>query len=272
MSRSWTERVEIALAPQKIALLRRHRLTGKVLHSTTLDCEPSDDTAAPWQGALAALLRAVNEPRWQHAPADVVLSNHFVRYAIVASAAGVTSATEEAALVAHRFNSIFGNIAQTWAIRTSPAGADQLIAAAIDQTLLSSLDDLMQIADLNLISTEPLLMTAFNRLRQRMHGEPFWYVMIEPGKACLAGLSGQAWRVIEAQRIGDDVTSELPRLIEQAALTHDKGIDSKVVLVDAPHLRRLDLISRGPWQMIDAKTLQRGSGPNALSTMTLALN
>lgn len=270
MSRSWTETVEIALTPQRVALLRRQRFGGKILQSKTLGCGAADETAPPWQPALTALQRALADPIWQRARASVVLSNHFVRYALVAGAPGVSSAAEEAALVMHRFTTIFGAVAQTWAIRASSAGGDQLVAAAVDQALLDGLADAAQAADLKLVSTQPLLMAAFNRLRDRMRREPFWYVVLEPGKTCLAGFDGGDWRLLEAHRGANDPALDLSRLIEQAVLTNDKSIRSNRVLVDAPHLQRLDPAKTGAWQFVDSKTLQRGPD-RPLHAMTLAL-
>lgn len=271
MSRSLTETVEIALAPRRIAVVRRRRLGRKILQSKVLDCAPEAETAPLWQPALAALRRALADPIWQHARASVVLSNHFVRYALVARTPGVGSAAEEAALVMHRFITIFGAVAQTWSIRTSLAGDDQLVAAAVDQALLDGLADAAQAADLKLVSEQPLLMAAFNRLRDRLRGEPFWYVVAEPGKTCLAGFANGAWRLLEAYRGGADPTSDWSRLIEQAVLTNDNSIKSNIVLVDAPHLQRLEFEKPGAWQFVDAKTLQRGSD-DRLDAMALALS
>lgn len=271
MSRSWTETVDIALAPQRIALLRRQRFGRKILQSKVLDFGAENETAPLWQPALVALQRALADAIWQHARASVVLSNHFVRYALVAGAPGVSSAAEEAALVMHRFTTIFGAVAQTWAIRTSPAGGDQLVAAAVDQALLDGLADAAQVADLKLVSTQPLLMAAFNRLRDGMRREPFWYVVLEPGKTCLAGFDGGDWRLLEAHRGASDPAVDLSRLIEQAVLTNDKSIKSNRVLVDAPHLQRLQLAKAGTWQFVDGKTLQRGSN-DRLYAMSLALS
>lgn len=271
MSRSWIETVEIALAPQRVALLRRQRLGGKILQSKVLDCGAEDETTPLWQPALAALQRALADPIWQHARASVVLSNHFVRYALITGAPGVSSAAEEAALVMHRFTTIFGAVAQTWAIRTSAAGGDQLVAAAVDQALLDGLTDAARTADLKLVSTQPLLMAAFNRLKDRMRREPFWYVVLEPGKTCLAGFDGGDWRLLEAHRGSGDPAPDLSRLIEQAVLTNDRSINSDMVLVDAPHLKRLELVKAGKWQFVDGKTLQRGSD-DRLYAMTLALS
>lgn len=263
--------VEIALTPERIALLRRQRLSGKVLQSKVVSCISEDANAPLWQPALAALQRTLAEPIWQRARVNVIISNHFVRYALAAGARGVSSAAEEAALVMHRFTVIFGPVAQGWTIRTSPAGADRLVAAAIDQAMLDGISELARVADLKLMSLQPLLMAAFNRLRGRLPREPFWYVMLEPGRTCLAGFDGGDWRLLEAHRGGSDPAADLPRLIEQTALTNDNSIDSRTVLIDAPHLKRVEVGKTGSWQLVDGRTLQRGSD-SSLHVMNLALN
>lgn len=271
MSRLWIDRLEIALAPQRIALVRRRRFTDKVIESKTLPCI-SSDPAKPWDGSLEALRRAVADPIWQRAGAQVVLSNHFVRYAVVTRPAGVRAAAEQVALVKHRFNAIFGTMAQNWAIRTSQNGTDSVLAAAVDQSLIDGLRETLRVGGVRITSMQPLLMAAFNRLRGRIGQQALWYVLVEPGKVCIAGVRDGVWLVTDTQRCGSNVVAELPRMIEQTALSHDVGLDSKKVIIDAPYLAAFTLPRRRRWQFVDAKTLQRRRERSPVSVMKMALS
>lgn len=270
MSRLWNDRIEIAVAPQRIALVRRRKFTDKIVESQTLPYLPGEP-ATPWRGALDTLRRALTEPLWQNAGAQVVLSNHFIRYAIVTRPTAVRAAAEQVALVRHRFNTIFGNVAENWAIRTSQNGHDSVLAAAVDQPLIDGLRESLRPAGVRITSMQPLLMAAFNRLRNCIADQALWYVLLEPGKVCIAGIRDGAWLVIDTQRCDDNVVDELPRMIEQAALSHDVGLDSKKVIVDAPHLSTFAFPRRHRWQFIDAQALQRRRERSPLPVMRLAL-
>lgn len=270
MSRLWNDRIEIALAPQRIALVRRRRFTDKLIESRTLPCLPGEP-ATPWQGALEVLRRAVAEPLWQQAGAQVVLSNHFIRYAVVARPPAVRAAAEQVALVKHRFNATFGAIAQNWVIRTSQNGRESVLAAAVDQALIDGLRETLRVGGVRITSMQPLLMAAFNRLRNHIGQQALWYVLLEPGKVCIAGVRDGIWLATDTQRCGGNVIAELPRMIEQTALSHDVDLDSKKVIVDAPHLANLTLPRRRRWQFIDAKTLQRRRERSPVSVMKMAL-
>ena len=83
MSRLWRDRLLVSLAPSSVALVRvAGRLRPRIIAKQVLDCDPAFG-AEPWQGAVAALAAAAERLRAERVDATVVLSNHFVRYAIV---------------------------------------------------------------------------------------------------------------------------------------------------------------------------------------------
>src|SRR5687768_14967277 len=82
----WPDQVEIFFAPQRVELTRRSRREPRSVHS--FDCSPAQE-GAPWKPALQTLTDALAKLEWgkARAHAQVRLSNHFMRYALVRTAA-----------------------------------------------------------------------------------------------------------------------------------------------------------------------------------------
>lgn len=269
MSPLWTERLEIALTPRRIAIARHQRMTDRVLASRTFTC-PELDEGPVWQAALDTLAQALHERAWQRAGAQLVLSNHFVRYQVLPRPRAVRAPAELGAYVKHRLAATFGEVAHTWAVRTSRNGNDSILVAAVDQALVDQLRDTLRAAEVRITSIQPFLMAAFNRVRNRFGRDALWYVLIEPGKSCLAAIRDGKWVEIETRR-GDESLSALPVLLEQTAAGNDIVMGIKRVVIDAPNLQHATMPQREGWTFIDARSLQRRRERAPFSTMKLAL-
>lgn len=140
MSLSWRERLLISLAPGELSWLRlagvfKPKLIGKGI----VPVEPGYG-ARSWDGAIATL--RAETARWsrERLSVRVVLSNHFVRYALVPPSREVSGHAEELALARFHFNKVHGDSSRGWDIRLSPgrSGAPR-VACAVDSTLLEAL-------------------------------------------------------------------------------------------------------------------------------------
>lgn len=269
MSPLWTERLEIALTPRRIALARHQRMTDRILASQTFTCHETGE-GPNWQGALETLKQALRERPWQRAGSQIVLSNHFVRYSVLPRPRAVRAPAELVAYVKHRLAGTYGEIAHTWAVRTSRNGNDSILVAAVDQALVDQLRDALRTAEVRITSIQPFLMAAFNRVRNRFGREALWYVLVEPGKSCIAAICDGNWLEIETRR-GDESLAALPSVLEQAALSNDNVMELRRVVIDVPTLPHATMPQRSGWQFIDAKTLQRRRERAPFSTMKLAL-
>ena len=117
----------------------------------------------------------------------VVLSNHFVRYAIVPRQDTATR-DEELALARFHFAKIHGERAKAWEVRLSGN-----LACAIDTALLSDLKQCFAGTKARLVSVQPYLMWAYNQARRRIAREGAWLVLPEQGRVCLARLAARGW-------------------------------------------------------------------------------
>ncbi len=199
MSLSWRERLLVSLAPGEVSWLRlaglfRPKLIGKGIVAV----EPGYGSR-PWDGAIAAL--RAETARWSRdrLAVRVVLSNHFVRYALVPPSSDVSGHDEEVALARFHFSKIHGDSSRHWDVRLSPgrAGTPRL-ACATDGALLDALRQSFP-ADKRpqLASVQPLLMAVYNANGRAIPGAGAWIVTAEPDRACVALLKGGAWHAVQ---------------------------------------------------------------------------
>jgi hypothetical protein len=178
------------LAPREVRVARRRGLLrGTAVESRVLPCNP-DFGAQPWDGAVAALKDCDAALR-----ASVVLSNHFVRYAVVPWSDALDSEVEEEAYVRHHFARIHGERAAAWATRWTDSG-DTRLASAIDRALLDALKQALP----RLASVQPYLMTAINRCRKAIPRNGAWLALVEDERACIALHAGGGWRSVQNAR------------------------------------------------------------------------
>ncbi len=199
MSLSWRERLLVSLAPGDVSWLRlagpfRPKLIGKGIVAVE-----SGYGTRPWDGAIAAL--RAETARWSRDRLSVriVLSNHFVRYALVPPSNDVSGHDEELALARFHFNKIHGESSRHWDVRLSPgrAGAPRL-ACATDSALLDALRQSFPAGGRpQLASVQPLLMSVYNSGGSAMPGTGAWIVMAEPERACVALLKGGQWHAVQ---------------------------------------------------------------------------
>jgi hypothetical protein len=211
------ERLLVRLAPAEIAV-----------GSKRYPCDPAYG-AEPWHGALEAL-KGITFAR---ARVTVVLSNHFVRYALVPWSAALSSAAEEEVYVRHHFAKIHGERAKSWAVRATEAPPDApRLASAIDSSLVASLKKAFEGKKAKLISIQPALMRRFNEARNAVPASGAWLVIAEPERACIALHGGKQWRAVQntkgewraaLERERHRVEGEVPRLVLLAGAAAPAG-------------------------------------------------
>jgi hypothetical protein len=146
-------------------------------------------SAEPWRGALEALQQ--ESSLWKkRVDLTVVLSNRFVRYALLPAQADGATPEEELALARFQFAKIHGERAKGWEVRVSEG-----LACAIDAALLEGLRKAIP-PRVRLSSVQPYLMAAYNRARGRVPREGAWLFLAERDWGCLARLAPQGWGAV----------------------------------------------------------------------------
>jgi hypothetical protein len=242
----WRDQVRIALSPGRVVLVRVSRgLQPAISAQRIVPCALS--TEAPmWHAPLAALAEALREPAWQRADAVVVLSNHFVRYALVPWEEKLLTEAEQVAFARYSFVRVYGETAEGWAVRQSGMAADSAqVAGAVDQELLDALRATVKPAGLRLTSIQPYLMHAYNRWQALLHHGAGWFAVGEPGRLCLALLEPTRWLALNSYRIGEDWPQALVQWLDRERHRVDATEVPSEVYLYAPDLPEASLESGG---------------------------
>lgn len=235
MSRLWPDRLLLSLAPGAVALARVSRgPRPRLLDQQRIECDPACG-AEPWQGAIAALEAAVAPLRRERLRVTAVLSNHFVRYAVVPYDAAAATPEEESALARFQFRKIHGERSDRWEIRvgTAPRGAPRL-ASAVDGALIEALrGQFPRQGTVRLVSAQPWLMSVFN-LWSRRAAHDAWLLLVEPGRACCARFEARGgFRAVQSVRGEFRSAEDWAALMEREALRAGVGAAADAVVMRA---------------------------------------
>jgi hypothetical protein len=248
----WRDRLLVSLAPTAVSWVRLHgRFKTRAVDKGSIDTDPAYGRE-PWAGAIAAL--RVQAAAWQRERLDVtvVLSNHFVRYALLeASVRGVTR-DEELALARFHFTRLHGERAAAWDVRVATTDRrSPRVASAIDRPLVEALKSAFAPDGRpKLKSIQPYLVCAFNRWRGSIGKHGAWLVLVEPGRVCLAMLSGRAWSVLQSVRSPADTPPDWLALVEREKQRAPVQPVPPTVLARTAIRAEREPQSRGAWNVI----------------------
>ena len=202
MSLSWLRRkhLRIGLGAKRVM----------VSGSKAIELANSDD----WRAGVAALPEILKNHKAREA--SVVLADQFVRYALLPWNESVKTREQWLAIAKHRFSALHGAAAANWDVKvteTSPMGAR--LACAVDRDLIAEIAVKFVGAGVNLVSVQPFLVAAFNRIRQQVGNGSCWIVVEEPGRLTLALLQRGAWVAIRSRRSDARWHELLPELLER---------------------------------------------------------
>lgn len=214
MSPLFPERLLVRLAPAEIAV-----------GASRYPCDPAYGSE-PWHGALEALKGI----KFARARVTVVLSNHFVRYALVPWSSALATRAEEEAYLRHHFAKIHGERAKAWLFRASegPRGEPR-VASAVDAELMAAIRGLFpKDGAARLVSVQPALMHVFNGARSAVPDlGGAWLVIAEADRACVALHADGAFRTVQ------NAKGEWRALLERERYRVDADSTRRVLLAGA---------------------------------------
>jgi len=178
-----------------------------------VELQASDD----WLAAVEALPEILKSHKTRDA--SVVLADQFVRYALLPWNEAVKSSEQWLALARHRFSALHGAVAAGWDVKvteTAPLGAR--LACAVDRELIERLASCFVAAGVHLVSVQPFLVAAFNRIRKTVGNASCWIVVEEPGRLTLALIRRGAWVAIRSRRSDARWMSLLPEILERESV------------------------------------------------------
>jgi len=222
VSRLFPDELRISLASDQLAIERRNiGLTLAGLKARPVARQVLTIGKPAGRGGCEAVLQALTTALEgiddRRCRASVILGNSFVRYVLVPRS-DLLSPEDEASLVRHCFQEVYGEIADQWELRVSPAsGLPVQVASGVDRTLLDGLRGVVAAAGVRLQSVQPRLMAVCNEYRMALTAEPAWLVLVEPGNACLGLVAGGGLTRLRSLRIDSAWASDLPVLLEREA-------------------------------------------------------
>lgn len=219
--------LRVVVCPDQVTLLPAHRMLTlrglrRTIHDPQIVSFPGATGAQPWRPALVALETALPGFANGRTAATAVLSNHFLRYAMVPWRAELADAEEDLSYARHCFTKVYGKAALKWEIRLSHQAPEMpRLASAVDTELLDALRRVFEGAGVTLRSIQPHLMAVFNSFRGRLLQRSAWFVLLEPGNLCLSLLRDGHWSRVRSLRIDSTWREELPLILEREAYLVD---------------------------------------------------
>jgi hypothetical protein len=211
------DRLLVSLSPAAMAWVRlRGTFKPQVVGKGSVEADPAFGHE-PWAGALAALHAAAAAWQRDRLAVTVVLSNQFVRYALLDRPRRGVSREEELALASFHFKRLHGERAAAWDVRVTATDRSSVkVASAVDRTLLDAIKAVFpRESRAKLKSVQPYLMCAFNRWRGKLDKRGGWLVLVEPGQVCIAMLAGKAWGAVQSVRSRPDAPENWLALLER---------------------------------------------------------
>jgi hypothetical protein len=141
----------------------------------------------------------------------VILSNHFVRYAVLPWSPSLSTEQEWLSFAEQVFASTYGGAAANWRIRVCSAGYRQArVASAVNGEVLDALEALPHV-----VSIQPYLMAAFNSRRPALRGRTAWFVLQEPGRLTLCLFAQGEWKTVRTRNAAPDWKQSLSDVLDR---------------------------------------------------------
>ncbi|HDY85046.1 MAG TPA: hypothetical protein ENH74_05105 [Methylophaga sp.] len=178
------------------------------------------------------LQTTLNTERWQAASATIVLSNQFVRYAVIPWNAEIKNNEESRAFLRHQFLTIYGDAIASWNMCQSPAEYGQkALASAVPSELLQTINDVFSSLQITLDSVQPSLMHIANQaqevINQQNLQKSYWLAVIADGRLCLCLIVEGEWRWVKAIQVEaeETVVGQIELLIQREQLLNSVVAD-----------------------------------------------
>ena len=224
MSSPWRETLHLLLAPRCVAL-RRFARGWRPAPTRSAHAEAGDGDCH-WAAAVDALAALLASAPARGAVAQVTVSSHFVRYALVPDNALLVTQDDRLRYARHNFVRVHGPDAGRWSVRVgSDTGA--AIASAVDHELVDALRALLARNGLRACALQPALMAGFNAARAHLPAAGVRLFVVEPGIAVSATWR-QGWRHVRSQRLAQQPAQDLPKLIDRERALDDDADDTPV--------------------------------------------
>jgi hypothetical protein len=210
----WRNHLRVSLCQDRLVLASYSRgLRPGNPRNSLLPVQPLAN-AAEWRAAVEALPAALSG--FKNHDVSIVVADQFVRYLLLPWNSALKTDEQWLTLARHRFTTVHGVGAVDWEVKlTETAPTGPRLACAVDRELIEELTAKLAAANARLVSVEPFLVAAFNRIRSKIADGSCWLVIEEPGRLTLACIQRGVWVAIRSRRTDERWREALPALIER---------------------------------------------------------
>ena len=177
----WGTNLRVGLAPGRLVVARRKAgLRRSITREVLSSADPVSD-----------LERLAGK-----AQASVVLSSHYVRFAVLPWSNALRKANDWLELARHTFREIHGSAVDSWRVRVSSEVRGRArVACAADAALIERLERLPGLA-----GVQPYFAIVFNARARRLADATTWFVLQEDGRLTLGFVDKGEWRLLRTSR------------------------------------------------------------------------
>ena len=184
MLQQWRKPVSIALTPEGITINSGSKPSFIAVQAEML-AGPSS-----WGPVLTEL--ANNTAKIAVRRVKFILSNHYIRYAVLPWQAGIFSQQDWQSLAENHMRILYGDVINSWKTSVAMQGYGQpLVISAIDHLLLEGLEELASQSNWKIDVVEPAFITISNHYHHTIKKNA-WLMMIEPQRILLAEIVNDA--------------------------------------------------------------------------------
>ena len=167
-----------------------------------------------WESPLEILAKSF--PDGKGGEASIVLADQFVRYVLLPWNETLKTPEQWLALARHRFAGLHGARAAEWEVKvTETAPQGPRLACAVDCSLIQKLASVFTANDIKLVSVQPFLVAAYNRIHSTVGKGSCWVVVEERGRLTLVLIQRGAWLAIRSRRCDERWRIVLPEILER---------------------------------------------------------
>jgi hypothetical protein len=208
--------LKIGLGPDRLLLAGHGRGFQKAAGKNGMMSVEASRGLADWRAAVEALPAAISMSELHRPEVTVVLSNHFVRYALLPANTALRKDEEWLAFAHHRLAAVHGPAMGEWTLRVSASGPDgSRVVSAAESALIEEVRAKTAECGAKLVSLQPNLMASFNAVRKDVGRESCWLAIRETGRLTLALLERGTWRAIRTRRVDDGWRMPLQEILER---------------------------------------------------------
>jgi len=171
----------------------------------------------PWRASvdvLGEVLGGIGKGASMH----VVVSDHFLRYALVPWSENLVADAERLAFAKLTMAETYGNLTEGWTVTVDQQPAGQAsFACAMDRGLLQALQDMAARRGARLRSVRTMLGERITRHRAALKDTVFCFASVEAGRLTFAFHGEQGWVAVRTRRLDNGLADLLPGALRQEA-------------------------------------------------------